>query len=206
MVKFIIVRHGYSLYNSEKRFTGQQDIPLTERGFREAALAGAYICGNYAIDAVYSSDLSRAVHTAEPVADYFGLPIHKRKELREIHLGIWENMYFEEVRSRYADEYNTYRQDPVNGRGGITGETFSEMEKRALSAIDEIAKANEGKTVLVATHGGVIRGLLSSWLKVSGGDIYQVDLAPNASITEVIWENGEVTVLKKGETEHLKDF
>ena len=69
MVKFIIVRHGYSVFNKERRFTGHVDAPLDERGIEQAKRNAEYVIANYKIDCIYSSDLSRAYHTVKPIAD-----------------------------------------------------------------------------------------------------------------------------------------
>lgn len=89
MTKLLFVRHGESIYNNASKFTGQKDIPLTELGEKQAEVTGKFLWENYPIDAVYSSDLSRAVNTAKPLADKLGLPIHTDPRFREIDLGEW---------------------------------------------------------------------------------------------------------------------
>ena len=97
MVTLLLLRHGYSVYNKAKRFTGQQDIPLDTVGVLQAQSAAKYLTENYAINAVYSSDLCRAVDTARPTAERLGLPIHTDAALRELAMGVWEGMLFDDV-------------------------------------------------------------------------------------------------------------
>ena len=97
MVKFIIVRHGYSVFNKEKRFTGQIDAALDERGVEQAKRNAEYILNNYKIDCIYSSDSSRAYNTVKPVADALGMTIVPTKELRELYIGEWEGRRIAEI-------------------------------------------------------------------------------------------------------------
>lgn len=72
MVKFIIVRHGYSKCNQSKTYTGQTESPLTELGILQAKITGEYLYQNYKTDLVYSSDLSRAIDTAKAFTEKTG--------------------------------------------------------------------------------------------------------------------------------------
>ena len=204
MVRLVIVRHGYSLYNKEKRFTGQADIPLTEIGIEEARLTADYVLKQYQIDAIYSSDLSRAVDTAKPIAEALGLPIHTTDQLRELNVGVWQDMLFEDVYTDYYKEYQYYKEHPDQGRAGVNGECFTELQKRALSAIAQIVAENEGKTVLVTSHGGTIRSLRCAWMGIALKDMYTIAHVPNASVTEVIFEEGKPQIVVAGYAEHLK--
>ena len=75
MTKLLLIRHGFSSGNKEKRFSGQMDLPLSEEGLRQAHLACEYILNNYQVGALYASDLVRAVDTVEPLSKELGLPI-----------------------------------------------------------------------------------------------------------------------------------
>lgn len=68
MTKLIFLRHGESEYNRIKKYAGQLDVPLSEVGKQQAIIAGSYIAKNYKIDEIYSSNLSRAIETAQPIA------------------------------------------------------------------------------------------------------------------------------------------
>ena len=83
MTRFIIIRHGLSVYNEARRFQGHLDIPLHAIGLEQADASAKYVLENYKIDRVYSSDLCRASRTAQPIADGLGLPLELDKRLRE---------------------------------------------------------------------------------------------------------------------------
>ncbi len=201
MLKIIFLRHGYSQYNKSKQFTGQLDIPLEPEGYEQAADACRYILDTYKVDKIYSSDLSRAVETVKPIADALGLEIHKREELREIHLGKWQNEYIADVPERYPDDYKRYTDGSGTGRA-TEGESYEDVKHRADRFLKEVISCDDGKTVVAASHGGFIRGLL--WA-LQGGSLLlkDVPIVPNASVTVVNFENGRRTVEIFGYNEYL---
>lgn len=163
MTRILLLRHGQSVTNLEKRYTGQADVPLSELGEEQARLAGAYILQNYGVDAVYASDLCRAVNTAAPVADALGLPVHIDPDLREIHVGCWTGIPFEEIARLWPKE----REENLRGDTDFRfagGESYGDLRRRTERAIRKIVAENPGKTVLVATHGGFVRSFLC-WMR-----------------------------------------
>lgn len=142
MTRLIIVRHGESLYNLERRYTGQTDVPLTEKGITQAKITAEYVLKNYKIDTVYSSDLSRAVDTARPVAEPLGHTIKTDPRLREIFAGRWQGLLFSEVKEVYKEEYELYQRDKNVGRT-LDGESMIDVRDRAYAAIKDIAEKND---------------------------------------------------------------
>lgn len=206
MVKFIIVRHGYSTTNMEKKFAGQSDVPLTEIGLEQARDTAEYILKNYKIDAIYSSDLCRAIDTAKPIAEALQMPIKTEKDLREFSAGCWEGKYIKDLWAEYPEEFAKWANDVGNARCG-DGETSAEVSLRSEKIFKKIARENEGKTVLVATHGGVVRAVRCNWLGISLDDMRDVPHVANASVTVALYDNetdtAELTLI--GYAEHLKD-
>jgi broad specificity phosphatase PhoE len=107
------------------------------------------------VAAIYSSDLRRAAETARIVADRLGLAVTEKPELREIDVGSWSGLTTEEVRSRFPEAFERWRA----GELGHDGETREELALRVVPTVEAIARAHAGDTVLVVTHGGVIRAL-----------------------------------------------
>ena len=112
MVRFIIVRHGYSQGNKEKRFCGQLDIPLDEAGHQQAATTAQYIVSNFQVDRVYSSHLSRAFLTAKPVADALGLEVIPLRQLQEVDVGRWHNMLISDIIQEDPELFASYKAYP----------------------------------------------------------------------------------------------
>ena len=204
MVKFIIVRHGFSLGNKEKRFTGQLDLPLDEIGYSQAESVAKYILDNFKIDVIYSSELCRAYDTALPLAKALGKEVKKINALNETDVGFWQGKTFEEIKKEYPEGYALYVASP-----GLChfdgGECYADVRARVVRGFHHIAEENEGKTVFVATHGGVIRNLLAAWLDISLERITDVPRISNASITVAEYENGKATLLGINCTKHLED-
>jgi probable phosphoglycerate mutase len=154
MTRLCIVRHGETAWNAEHRVQGQLDVPLNAAGLAQAE-AIARALGGERFDALYSSDLSRALQTAAPAAKQLGLEIVQDKDLRERHYGVFQTHTYAEVKVRYAEDYAHFlARDP--DFAFQTGESLREFSQRSLSVVGRIATAHPGKHVLVVTHGGVL--------------------------------------------------
>lgn len=204
MVKFVIIRHGYSKNNKEKKFTGQCDVPLDVVGFEQANDTCKYVVENFDIDVIYSSDLIRAIDTATPIANALNLPITKVKELRELDVGKWGDLTFEQVKERYPKEYEHYVSD-VGNAGCVGGESYADLVERSDKIMRKLAKENGGKTVLISTHGGFIRCLRSAWLNIPLGEIKNIPHVPNASVTVVEFDGESAKFTLIGYDKHLNN-
>ncbi len=202
MTKFLIIRHGQSTANLEERYAGWYDAPLTELGRKQAAITTDYILKNYHVDAVYSSDLIRAVETVKEIAARANVPLVKEKALREIDGGEWERKQVEEIARKYPEQAYLWKTDIGKARP-TGGESFAELQVRIDSAFRKIAAENDGKTVVVASHGGAIRTMQCLFENVPIEDMRKVPWTPNASVSEVNYENGKYTPVRLGYTGHL---
>src|SRR4051794_4608727 len=102
--QLLLIRHGQSAGNAEGRFGGHGTTPLSELGVRQAEKT-AKVLANEGIDVIYSSDLLRAVQTAEPLAELLNIPIHKTAAFRERHVGVLQGLTFDESRQQYPRDY-----------------------------------------------------------------------------------------------------
>ena len=202
MVKFILVRHGFTTFNKEKRCQGQYDSPLDEIGIKQATHTAEHIVKAYHIDAIYASDLSRTRDTAAPIAKRLELPVHTSKALRELNNGTWENRLISDIKLEEPEAFA--RKEASLGTFHFpNGECFRDLYNRASLCLSELAKRHDGETVLVVTHGGVIRVLAAVW---KGIPIEQVQLLPdpkNTSITVAEYENGKMKLLSFNDVSHL---
>ncbi len=147
-VTLLLWRHGQTEWNLERRFQGQSDIGLNETGRRQARRAALLIAA-LKPDAIYSSDLARAVNTAEPLARLTGLPVSLDKDLRERHGGAWEGLTDREIREFYPEAYQTW--SPPDG------EPTAAVADRAAGAFERIADNMPGGTLtVVVSHGAAI--------------------------------------------------
>lgn len=204
MVKFVIVRHGYSEFNKQGRFSGQADIALDEIGREQADLIAKYVTENFKIDSIYSSDLCRAYETARPTAEILGLGIIKEKGLRELHVGKWQGMFVKDIEREYPEEFTLFKNN-VGFARPVGGESYPELMVRSSDTFEKIARANEGKTVFVATHGGIIRALRCAWSGITPEGIQEVAHVKNASISVAEYCDGKGVFSEIGYTDHLEN-
>ncbi len=153
------MRHGETEYNREGRWQGSEsDPPLDDRG-REQALAAARELAGVPFDALYSSDLERAVETARILSDQLGAPVRILEGLRELSHGRWEGKTLEEILETWPEEYSELAADPWNvPRPG--GDSYRDLGERVWPLLERLAERHEGRRVLLVTHGGPIRLVL----------------------------------------------
>lgn len=200
--RLLLVRHGQSLSNVGGVFTGQTDVPLSALGEKQAAALCGYLLRTYTIDAVYASDLQRAVATVQSTADALGLPVRRERALREIDGGAWEGEPVSFIAQHYAADYALWREDIGLARC-TGGESMRALQARAAAAVGGIAARSLGKTVLIATHAAFLRALLCYWQNVPLEGMKDVPWVPNASVTEVLWRKKEAPVVRPAEYSFL---
>lgn len=202
MVKFLIVRHGHSLGNEQNLITGLYDCDLSKTGYNQGNLVCDYIIKNIKVDAFYSSDLIRAVNTIKPAADALGLPINLEPDFRELGVGIWDGMPFDDIPKLYPEEFEAWtNKEPNFAPEG--GETWENLVVRSTTRLRELGEQNDGKTIIIATHGGVIKVLLECFSGAAQNDLEWVS---NASITEIWYENGQFEIKKVSFDDYLGEL
>lgn len=157
----LLIRHGHTAWNGQGRYQGHLDTPLDSEGLAQAeALVIAF--RQLRLAAVYSSDLSRAVATAQPLARAHGLPVVTDPRLRELDFGQWDGRLAEEVIAADPPGWQAWWEDPLT-LAPPGGETLVALWERVRACLDELAAhhvADQG-TVAVVTHGGPLRVLLA---------------------------------------------
>ncbi len=166
MVMIFLFRHGETNWNVEERFQGHIDIPLNDKG-REQARGLIPILRNHAIEAILSSDLSRALETAQIIADSLKVPVFTEPKLREAFLGNAQGLTREEIESKFGMELafrwrSSHLSDADVCYPG--GETGQEIIDRTLNSLENFLNSNNLKIIGVATHGGVIRRIMQKLL------------------------------------------
>jgi len=154
VTRLCIVRHGETDWNAEHRVQGQLDVSLNATGRAQAA-AVAQALSKEKFAAIYSSDLSRARQTAEPVARRLAMRVLLEPGLRERHYGIFERLTYAEAQQRHPEDYARFeRRDP--DYDFQTGEGLRVFSERAVRCVLALAGRHPGERILVVTHGGVL--------------------------------------------------
>ena len=151
---FVLVRHGETAWNAEGRIQGHLDIPLNDLGVAQAEALGKRL-GRERFDAIYSSDLMRAYHTARPTARDPDRSIVKDQRLRERHLGALQGLTGDEAMADQPTAWKAFKsRDPDLELAG--GERLGEFSRRIVGFVEDILDKHAGSRVLVVTHGGVL--------------------------------------------------
>lgn len=161
MNTYYIVRHGKTQWNLLKKTQGKLDSPLTEEGIEAAKILREKI-ETLSIDRVYSSDLKRAMHTAEILMP--GRTIREMSGFREIDFGVWEGKTIDVIKTDYAKMHDTWRSAPEQVHFP-SGESMLQAQERVLRTFWSIDAAEEDKNILVVAHGMIIKLLLVGLLE-----------------------------------------
>lgn len=209
-MRLIIIRHAQTAWNAAGRIQGQADPELSDAGRKQCELIAGRLAST-SIDALYTSDLSRARRTAEAVASrHPGLPVQVDAGLREIDLGAWEGATRATLQAGWPELFKQWQQQPSwdlvpDGEGGPT------FQERVLDSFSRIAaSADEGDSVAVVTHIGVIRTLLSTIVGAPPHDPRWPWAIDNAALALLqgptdssLWSTPAMEVLAINDNRHL---
>ena len=206
-LEILLVRHGETAWNAERRLQGHLDIGLNEQGMRQAAAVG-HALRNTPLDAIWSSDLQRAAGTAGIIAAPRGMTVGLDAGLRERCYGAFEGLLYAELAGRYPDAYRAMQAREIDARyppGLYQAETLREFSQRSLATIDRLAASCHGphRRIVLVTHGGVLecahRAATETLLSVPR------DFAiPNASVNRLRWSASEgLQILDWADIAHL---
>ena len=201
MTTFCFVRHGESRANVDKVFTGQTDVPLSDRGMRQAEELKERLL-SLRPDAFFSSDLLRAVQTVTPAAEALGLAVRPEKGLREIDGGLWEGKPFGTIARAYPEDYARWTENIGLARC-TGGESLEEVQARGLAAVLRIAQENDGKAVVLATHAAMIRALTCAFRGLPLSEMQRIPFVPNASLSTVRFEKGAFAIERYADVSFL---
>ena len=147
--------------------------------------------------AVYTSNLSRAVKSAEIIARPYKLKPIQMKELRERSFGIWEGMSFTEIKERYPEEFSAWAGNPLK-YSPIEGESTVEVEKRVMKAVNTILKKHKGDEIAIVSHGGASRIILCRLLGIPLENIFRIEQDYAAVNIIEFWNKYPVVKLLNG--------
>lgn len=205
MTKLILIRHGESLGNSAHVMLGHTDLDLSELGFKQAQRTGEELSG-ITLDAIYSSDLKRAMSTAEPHADCRGVSVIPNVKLREAHIGEWENLKKEEIIARYGDAYDLHWRRGFGTFAFPGGDGIQQRCDIFFLEVERIAKMHAGGTVMIVAHAAVIRAFWGRILGLTPEETSaKTDFPTNASYSTVEYINGVFVPGEYSVDAHLAD-
>lgn len=198
--RILAIRHGETAWNKDTRIQGQIDIPLNDTGLAQAQRT-AEVLRHESLSAVYSSDLARAVQTAQAIAQACQLELQQHIGLRERHFGVCQGFSWAELAEREPQVTDAWRRR-VPDFAPPGGESLLDLQARVVGAFDELAARHVGEQIAIVAHGGVLDILYRA--------ATQLDLqAPrswvlaNASINRVLWSPQGMSLVGWGDVAHL---
>lgn len=203
MLRLFLVRHGESIWNEEERIQGQQDIPLSDSGRKQALALGERLKGE-SIVACFSSPLMRSLETAKLILSASGnhLPIIELPELMERNFGSWEGKSISEVKSQCAEEFALwvsahYMPAPPSG------ESVDELLTRVEQGLKQIFSFISEGSVLVVGHSGSVKAAICVLFNLPPSSFARLKV-DNSSLTVVEIKDGKPTLVQFNDTCHLK--
>jgi probable phosphoglycerate mutase len=200
----ILIRHGETAWNAERRLQGHTDIGLNREGLQQAAALAQALAGE-SLDAIVASDLLRARQTAQALAERHGLPVGLDPALRERCYGSFEGLLYAEIEHRFPVQFAAWQArdvDTVMPPGVRVAESFRAFYARTVAAILALGQAHAGQTLALVAHGGVLecayRAALSMPLETP-----RTFSVMNASINRFTLEDGKLAIRSWGEVAHL---
>jgi probable phosphoglycerate mutase len=195
-----LIRHGETDWNAAQRIQGRTDISLNATGEQQAQCVAEYL-SQHTIHAIYSSDLSRAIQTASPLANRLGIKVCQDAAFAERDFGIFQGLTADEIAKAYPTDYDRWQsREPAFAPAG--GESLSLFQARVEAAIAGLVQQHSGDSVAVVTHGGFLDMVyrLGFGLPMEQARDWKI---PNAGIQEAIASSTKIDILCWAMVAHL---
>ncbi len=198
--EIILIRHGETEWNSQKRMQGHSNSDLSSVGQAQIQALGQWM-KNVPFDLIYSSDSLRAKQTAEAITQFSGHELQFDQRLREKNLGVFEGLTSEEARERHPEVFRLFKT--AGSKYVIDeGESTQQLQDRALEIVNEIRIKHPEERVLLVTHGGFIRVVMKHSLGLSLETPTRF-LIRNTGVFRLVWEDKWI-VSQMGGVSHLE--
>ena len=204
MTEILLIRHGETAWNAQRRLQGFLDIELNAEGARQATLL-ALALRNASIDAVVASDLQRAIATAQPIAAAHGLPVELDADLRERCFGGFEGLLYDEIAQHFPQAHQSWMAREIDARyppGAHVAETLREFSARALAAVTKHAARHPAGKIVIVTHGGVLDCVFRAVHGVALSKPRDFEIR-NTALNRLRWDGARLHIDAWGGLEHL---
>lgn len=199
--RIIAIRHGETDWNAQGRIQGHQDVALNDTGLRQARQVAQGL-RQEAVQRIYSSDLQRALQTAQAIAQTTGAPLVADPRLRERSFGEYEGLRFVQVQTEAPEHARRWRErDPHYTPEG--GENLTALRQRIAATVDELAARHTGQLIVLVAHGGVMDVLyrLATRQHLQAARTWQL---PNAAVNRLLWNpDTGLALVGWADTSHL---
>lgn len=201
MANILLIRHGETDWNREKRLQGYIDIGLNSIGIEQANLL-AKVLANESIHAAYASDLSRAFDTAKTIANHHQLEVQQDALLRERCYGEIQGKTYKEIEQTHPENYQAWVTRDANFQPK-DGESLQQFYDRVVLGVKQIAKRHLGQTILIVAHGGVLDCIYRDAAKIDLSEKRKIELL-NTSLNRLEFDGENFEIISWGDTSHLQ--
>ena len=202
-IPVLLIRHGQTSWNKQKRFLGRTDIPLDAEGRLQASLVGRSLA-HVPLAGLYSSPLSRAWETAEAISAACNIPIQSVDALTELNQGVLEGHHGAVLQEEYREFFDAWRDDPTHVRVP-GGETLAECHQRASKAIHAIlATHTPGPPVALVSHRMTIGGLICEAMERPLRDNLKIEQR-NTAVNFLGYRSGKLSLHRLNDATHLDE-
>jgi probable phosphoglycerate mutase len=198
------IRHGETTWNAERRMQGHIDIPLNTTGMGQAKrLANALTQTKYSFDAIYSSDLERALHTANAVANALSLPVQTTPQLRERNVGQLQGLLLSEAPVLFPEIWQSHiARELDHDLGG--GESIRAFHQRMQGVLELFLRQHRGQSILAVSHGGSL-DMIYRIVTQQALDAERVAVVPNTSLNWITHDGSVWSIQRWADTSHLSE-
>lgn len=203
--EILLIRHGETDWNAERRLQGHIDIPLNAEGRRQAMALGQAL-RDEALDAIIASDLQRALHTAQAIAAGRGIEVQVDAGLRERCYGAFEGLRHADIGARYPQDHAAWQAREFDARfpdGERRAETLREFTDRAIGAIMRLVAGTKARRMAIVTHGGVLECIYREVNGVAAAAPRDFEIR-NAGINRMHWDGVALRMTQWADISHLK--
>jgi probable phosphoglycerate mutase len=201
--RILAIRHGETAWNVDTRLQGHLDIPLNETGLSQAQHLARALAESEAMDAVYASDLSRALTTAQAIAQAVGQTVTTHMGLRERHFGAFQGRTYHEIETELPDHAWHWRKRTPDWTPPGGGESLVALRERVVATVSDIAAHHTGQNIVLVAHGGVLDILYraATHLTLQAPRTWQLT---NTAVNRLLWTPEGLTLVGWGDTRHLE--
>jgi len=196
----ILIRHGLTDWNIERRWQGHLDVSLNTQGIAQAKALSQRLV-TWPIQALYSSDLQRAAQTATILGEPLGLQPVLKRSWRERDVGEYQGLTHENIKIQYPEQFQDMSQGNISPPGG---EDNQDLYARAAAAIEELVANHPGKMIAVVTHGAMLHTTILYVLGLPIEEYGRLSLSGNTGISIVEANNGRLRLTRLNDTAHLE--
>lgn len=205
VTEILLIRHGETAWNAERRLQGHLDIPLNDEGLRQAAALGRALRSEN-LDVIFASDLQRAMQTADAIAAPLAMTVAIDAGLRERCFGGFEGLPYADIHAHFPEAHAAWQAREPDARfpqGQNAPETLREFSQRAVDTVIRLASLGH-RRIAIVSHGGVLECIYRAVHGIGFEPARDFDIL-NASLNRIVWDGERLQIRVWGDVAHLND-